>query len=215
MWPWQYIVAIAAGIVGIIVLITLVGRRLAPRLRLALLSEEQRRRLASYQRQAFLGQLANNEARLRAAGEAKRNSAAATWAAKGSSSNGGATLAGMGYSNSIFPIHRTSPRVYISLPHNNLLFIAVVHHPQLFTPTTHHHRGHHRIMGFMVDRGTTWFYTGSPAGDYFRSCQGPGWCKQRHNIPCRTMGQGMSVRCMGGLAYSSRARACSQQGWLC
>lgn len=93
MPPWQYVVAIAAAILGAIVLIILAGRKVVPRLRLALLSDEQRRRLASYQRQAFLGQLAHNEARLRAAGEAKRGSAHATWTSKGSGN--GATLAGM------------------------------------------------------------------------------------------------------------------------
>lgn len=78
VWP-----VILAAVVSILAAAIYYARRYWPRLQHALLSEDQRRRLASYQRQAYANALTSHEGKLRAAAHAKRKAALATWNAEG------------------------------------------------------------------------------------------------------------------------------------
>lgn len=73
---------VLAAVVGISAFVLFAYKLIAkywPRLQHALLTEDQRRRLASYQRQAYANVLTSHEAKLRAAAQAKRKAALATW----------------------------------------------------------------------------------------------------------------------------------------
>lgn len=75
-WP---VLATTTVIILAIVGIVVTARRYWPRLQYALLSEDQRRRLASYRRLAYANALTSHEGKLRAAAQAKRAAALATW----------------------------------------------------------------------------------------------------------------------------------------